>query len=539
MTARTEIGSAVRNPLGGGAPSRRELLLATGALAVLALGIYLPHIVNGGWYVDDWIDVARLSEAGDLLDKYRAMKIDSYRPGLAMTFAVVYEIAGQTQSVYLLIGALLAAIGGVLFYLVLRALRLRGAIAGTAAAIYVVLPCIDATRLWFAAFPIQVAAVLYLAGALVALHGLAATGRRAIAWHAGAAVLFFAAVLTYELVAGLIVVTALLYLLRAGWRPAARRLPADLAAIALALAIIAPRASEDREATLSLGFLWDRAGQTLDGAEAVFRWLFPAHEVLGGTVGGVLLAIGMLGAGIAIGRGDELGRTFAAWAWIAAFAAIFALAGLVMLLPADAYFVPRTGGVGDRTGALAAFGAVLLLMALIVLAAGGLGVLAQRARWGLYVAVGLIALTGVNLGLRELRHQDAWADSWRRQQDVLAAIDTAMGSRIPADAAIVSFNHTTYILPIEVLVFANSWDLRGAVWETFDRPQVAAHPWEAGAVCAPDGVAFPDGSSEADGAEPYGYGKLFFIDVPTRAATRIANRAECEAAVSTLTGEVS
>jgi hypothetical protein len=137
--------------------------------------------------------------------------------------------------------------------------------------------------------------------------------------------------------------------------------------------------------------------------------------------------------------------------------------------------------------------------------------------------------------LRELRSQDAWADSWRQQQDVLAAIDTAMGGRVPADAAIVSFNHTTYIEPADVLVFANSWDLRGAVWETFDRPEAAAHPWEAGAVCAPRGVVFPDGSGDASGAEPYGYGRLFFVDVPTRRAMRIRDRAQCETAVARLT----
>lgn len=522
----------MRNPLGPAAPGRREILIATALLTLLALAIYLPHMIRGGWYVDDWIDIAQLTETSGLIDGYHAMKVASYRPGLAFTLSAVYSVAEQTQWAYLLIGALLAAAQSALFYVVLRRLGLRGPIAATAAAIFVVLPCIDASRLWYAAFPIQVAGILYLGGLLIALHGLRnAVGRRAVAWHAGAAILYFAAVLTYELVAGLIAVSFLLYAVRGGWRPALRRLPTDLAAIALALALIAPRASEDRDAVLTIGFLWDRMGQVLAQAEAVFRWLFPLSELLTGPFGLILLALAMLGAGISIGRGDGEARAFASWLWIVALGTVFALAGLVMLLPADPYFVPRTTGTGNRIGAFAALGTVLLLISTIVLVAAGIGVLARRARLGFYVGMALVVLVGANLAVRELRQQTPWAESWDQQQQVLAAIETAMGDRVPAGATIVSFGHTTYILPADVLVFANSWDLRGAVWETFDRPNSLAHPWEAGGSCDAAGLDFPDD------AGPYPYGKLFFVDVPTQTRIRVGDQAACAAAVAELTGE--
>lgn len=526
---------AARDPLASAPLRRPEILLAAELLALLALAVYMPHILDGGWYIDDWIHVAVMSEAGGLLDAIGAMSERTHRPGLAVSLSVFHAIGGEGQAAYLVIGALLAALQGWLFYLVARGLGLRTAVAAVAAGIFVVLPVIDSTRLWMAAFPIQVAGALYLGGVLAALHGLTqARGRRAAAWHAGAAALYLVAILTYELVAGLVLATGLLYIARCGWRPAVRRYPADLAAVALALALIAPRAASDRNAETSLGFLSDRATQILDNAESVFRWLLPWPDMLGGALGIFVLLVGLLGAGIAIGRGGRTGKGLADWAKIAAIAAVFSLAGLAMLLPADPYFVPRISGMGNRTGAFAAFGAVLLLMALIVLALAGLGMLVRRPRLGFALAAALVVATGVNLTAREIRQQDPWVESWRQQQEVVAAIDEALGGQPPGNAAVVSFGHTTFILPADVSVFAYSWDLQGALWETYGRSDIVAHPWLDGS-CGPAGVVFPDETSSPAGRQPYGYDRLIFVDASTRTARRIPHRAACESAVQAFT----
>lgn len=504
----------------------------------MALAIYLPHILNGGWYVDDWIVLARMHESSGLLDTFRSMQEESFRPGLALSLSLLYEIGGTGHAGYLTIGALFAAIQGWLFYLVLRTLRLGAAVAAIVAGIFIVLPVIDATRLWLSAFPTQVAGILYLLGVLVALYGVThASGRRAVAWHAGAAALYFCAALTYELIAGPIAVTVLLYAARSAWRPALKRWPADLASIGLALAILIPRGAADREAHTSISFIWDRATQTLTQAEAVFRWLPPAHGVLGGQVGLALLLIGMLGAGIAIGRQDEAGRGLAAWAKIAGVATVFSLAGLAMLLPADPYFVPRISGMGDRTGALAAFGAVMLLVALIVLALGGLGVLLRRPRIGFVLAAILVLATGANLAARELRQQEPWAESWKLQKETLSGIDAALDGRLPRNTAVVSFGHTTFIEPADVSVFAYSWDLRGALWEIYHRPEVAARPWGAEAACDPDGLVFPDEVETEAGARSFGYHRLIFVDAAARTATWVRSQIACEATVEKMTGQ--
>ena len=182
---------------------------------------------------------------------------------------------------------------------------------------------IDSTRHWFSAFPIQVSGMLYLLGVVVALHGLAnARGRRAIAWHGGAVALYFAAMLTYELVAGLIVLTPLLYAIRSSdWRAAARRALPDYAAIGVALAIIAPRGASDRDAHASVGFFWERLNQILEQAEAVFRALLPFSDQLGTPIGLILLFAATLGVGVGISRRDQIGESMRSWLGIAVLSA--------------------------------------------------------------------------------------------------------------------------------------------------------------------------------------------------------------------------
>lgn len=532
----TALRWASRNPFSPSPLTRGEVAFSAWLILLLSLGICMRHIIDGGWYLDDWIHVAQMSEAGGPLAVVDKMSELSYRPGLAFSLSVFYWIAGTDPTVYLVIGAVLAAIQGWLFYLVLRMVGLRQVVAAVAAAFFVVLPVIDSTRLWFSAFPIQVAGVLYLLGVIIALHALTnASGRRAIAWHGGAVALYFAAVLTYELVAGLIVLTPLLYAIRCSdWRRAARRALPDYAAIGLALAIIAPRGASDREAQASLGFFWERLNGILEQAEAVFRALLPFSEQLGTPVGLILLFAATLGVGVGISRRDEIGDSLRSWLKIGVLSTAFALAGLVMLLPADPYFVPRLSGLGNRTGAFAAFGASVLLIAFLMLALGGLSTLLRRPRIGLLLGTALVVATGFSLASTEYRQQQPWVDSWREQQEVVAAVETAMDDEVPPEAGIVSFHHTTFILPADVSVFAYSWDLHGALWETYGRSDISAQPWMPGMSCGPEGVVVPDRTTPA-GSGPFAYEDAFFVDAATETAIQVEDQQACEAAIADLT----
>ncbi len=527
-----------RTPLSGSELTRREALGCVGIALLAATAVYAAHVLRGGWYLDDWITVAQIREAGGVAEAFNVMNTVTYRPGLSASQVALYAIAGEAPSNYLAIGVALTALQAGLFYLVLRSLRFSAVVAGMAAAIFLVLPCIDATRLWTAAFPIQLAGALYLGGVLAALNGLKkAPWGPQIGWHLVAVVSFAASMLTYELIVGVVLVTFTLYAVQGRFRRSVWRLVADWSCAAIVLYFLAQRAVDSRGANTSIGFLWDRAQQMWSPAEEVFRSLIPWSDVLGGAIGLVLLIAGLAGIGIAIHRRDSEAPDLKAWLAIAGLALVFALAGLLMLLPADPYFIPRATGLGNRVSAFAAFGAVVLLLALIAITCGGLGALFKRPAAGFAAALAITATTAAVLTTREVQQQDPWAQAWDEQIAVLSAINDALDGQVSPTAAVITFRHTTFILPADVSVFAYSWDLRGALMSVFHVPNAVGHPWMDGARCGTNGVVFGDGTGAPNGAVPYGYSRdLVFVDADAATAHRVLSRQECERIVATLTG---
>lgn len=516
-----------------GRPDKRRDVAILVFLGLLALAVYLPHVVRGGWYLDDWILVAELDDAfatGGLTNVFAHANDISYRPGYAVLLTGMFSVSGDGQSPYLALGTAITALQGGLFFVVLRLARLRALVAGAAAALLIVLPYIDSSRLWMAAFPLNAAVGLYLAGLALALIGLRKQSSRwRLAFHAGAVLVFAVAVLTYELVAPLPVVSVLIYWAAHDRRPALRRWPFDLASVAIGLAVVAPRAQERRGGDISVDHMLDRVGEMAEPAKRVFLEHVPLADLLHGPVGAVLVVAAAVGIGMALGRGDGLSRPIRAWASIGALGLVFSLAGLVMLLPADSYFVPRPSGIGDRASTAAAPGSVLLLLSLVVLTCYGLAYLVRRARWAGAIATVAVVITVVDLGIREVHHQDAWAKSWRETQNIVAAVKASVVPPPPKGSGVVTFRHLTFILPSDVTTFATSWDLRGALWQLYDDPTVKAHPYTKGMVCSSGGVAVPgsQGFPSPDRRDLMAYGDLWFVDVPTRAAVQIPDAATC------------
>lgn len=127
------------------------------------------------------------------------------------------------------------------FYGLLRALRLRRLDAGALAALALLFPASDSTRLWLGAGAVNLSILLVLLGALLALHGLRQPGKRAAVLHAGAVVLYLLGLMTYEAVAPAILVSGLLYRLRSPWRSALPRWAVDASAAVLVLAVVTSR----------------------------------------------------------------------------------------------------------------------------------------------------------------------------------------------------------------------------------------------------------------------------------------------------------
>src|SRR5207247_10674065 len=116
------------------------------------------------------------------------------------------------------------------------------AVAGLA----LVYPWSDGVRLWATGSLNQVAVCLGLAGATIALRGVAAPRLRGVAVHGLAVLLYAAAVLTYESVGLLLMLAGALYVGRARWRVVWPRWLADVLVVGALLAWSRARSADVR-----------------------------------------------------------------------------------------------------------------------------------------------------------------------------------------------------------------------------------------------------------------------------------------------------
>jgi hypothetical protein len=523
----------LRRPTGGTLAMRRRVVLPASArepiivaacAVMITVGVYLPHVIKGGWVLDDWSLAARfhLSGSQSLPHLFHVAYGITTRPGQAAFLAFMWKIGGLGQTPYLVVATALAAIEGFLFYFVLRLVFPR-LIAGLAAALVIVLPVMDATRLWAAASGATLAVILVLCGDLAALAGLRCADRRArLLLHALALVLFLAGTLTYELVAPIVALAVLTYAFQSGWRPAFKRWPFDVVvAAAGATTTAVHRAANTRPARTDVAFLLDRAGSIVREARRVFFDTLPLGQTLWGPVGGVLLVamLALLGHAVVL-RAESRPQIVRATTLLSA-GALFAFAGLIVLLPADPYYVPRISGIGDRISAVAALGFVVMAAALAMLVGLAIGHLMRRDQTGVVLAGAALAVVlGVNVH-NEVEAQRPWDDSWRMSQKVVSAVRATLPSRPPPSSAVVTFRHVTNILPADVPVFYASWDLTGALQLAYGTTRITGHPWNPLMQCENDGARFPDVRSVLR------YGSLWFVDAAGYRAYRIRSASDC------------
>jgi hypothetical protein len=500
------------------------MALAAVCAAVLTSATYLPYVLSGGWVLDDWSLAATfdLSGSQSLPNLFSTAYGITTRPGQAAYLVFMWKIGGLGQAPYLAVAGVLAGIEGVLLYFLFK-LAFPRLIAALAAALVVVLPVIDATRLWAAASGATLAVIFVACGYLVALAGLrerAHAARRLM--HGFALLLFAAGTLTYELVAPLVALAVFTYALQSGWRPAFRRWPFDVAVAISCTAVTAiHHASNTRPARTNLGFLLDRTSGILRESKRVFLDSVPLGPRLWNPFGLVLVIAVVILLAHAVVRGVETVPLIVHNARLLAVGTLLAIAGLVLLLPADPYYVPRVSGIGNRIGAVAAVGVVIMMGALAML--GGLAIahLVRAPKLALPLGAVLLATTlGVNIR-NELRAQKPWTDSWRMSQKVVAAVRASLPPRPPRDTSVVTFRHVTNILPADVPVFYASWDLTGALRLTYRTLGITGHPWNPQMRCAADGVRFPDIPSALR------YSHLWFVDASAYRAYRVGSAGSC------------
>jgi len=503
-------------------------------LVVLGFAVLAEHVRHGGFYVDDWSIAAAYH-----FDGWERTSVDEWRhvipgrPILALLHPLPYALFGLNPSYQLSTAAVLAMLASLSFFAFLRAcgFELRHALA--MALLSLVFPWNDATRLWPTGAMNNVAVIAYFVGSVAALRALAlwdADRRRAVALHAGAAVLYVASTLTYQVAGAAMLLSGLLYRARVPWRALRARWLGDVALTVVVLAVSLYFTSRVRD-TASLS---DRAadlphfiGQSLTIFASVLvppRVSSPwaaSWEITSPSAGKLVVlaaafAVVFVAAVRCKRRAEPELRT---WLYRAAGGACGVAAAYVMFLGSGLVplFYP---GVDDRTNTLAAFGFVVASYSLVVLAALLIGS-GRRAVTAVVVttATFVIGVGFIQRVREDVRRYDA---ATVEQRHFLKRLKIAL-PRPPHGLTIFTFGSRAEVAP-GVPIFQYTWDLEAAIslrWN--DRSLKGVPIYGQGVSCSGSGVR-----PLAFGGEPVAaYGRAVFVDVPTQRTQLIGSRRAC------------
>jgi hypothetical protein len=500
-------------------------------LLVIGLAGYIGHVRDGGFYYDDWANSARYhysSSPGFFGAVSDYWNLTSYRPTLTLYIPITHAVFGYHMGAHLAWALVLALGMSLALFLYLEALGLDALSAGAIAILVLLFPASDSTRLWSTSSVASIAIGLYCVGTLIAFRGLRAQ-RHGWAIHAGAIGLYALSVLTYEIAAGPILASVLVYRRAAGWRRAATRWLADLAVIVPILLLVTSHNGRGK-LTLSAEFSHARviADQGLSIlANAAVPFGSPRRE----SVIALLLSVIACAALVwfLLPRRDPARAQLGRWLFVVPAAVLGTALGWFIFVPADPYYSPGSLGLGNRTNALASVGIVALVYAVASLA--GILVFRGLPRWRTLSAA-FAALLSVVVGIGYLRtldrHETAWNQAFALEESTLNVLKGQLGQPLP-NSTIYTFDQAGY-LKAGIPIFASSWDLNGAVKITFHDASLTAYPVIQGVPmqCGAQSVSIP-----VAGYNPSGYGRSYLVDIASGRVARVTSKRSCEALLGT------
>ena len=475
-------------------PSRRELAVAFAGLLLLGAALFGPQVADGGFYWDDWQNSLNVHIAGDpglfsSLDRGTLRPVFGYRPALTVMLVVEHWALGTGPAPHLAMAVLFGVLTGWALYLLLRTCGLSTLEAALPAALLLVFPWTDSTRLWATASFDTLAVALYLLGAVLAVR------RRFLI---GSLALYLVACWTYEVVSVAVLLSVALYLCVMPRRDALRRFLLDAGVVALALVVVVTGTSREPQA---LSTQVDHAGTLASQAFSLLaRALVPVGAVPGWV--GAALLVGLCAWGYM--RGERR------WVAVAGLGALLVAAGYALFVPAAPYYEPLAPGTTNRMNVLAAVGFVLVVYALARL-------LVRRAE----IAAALCIVIGVGYVVKVANDEGGWQRSADLQAEVLRTLPDP-GGRM----TFYTFGVPTFAAP-GVPVFSLPFDLKAAVRLKYGTHRLAAYPLSSTTVIHCEAASlYPSGGTygRVHGAP---YGKAIFVDVPRRRLLRIGSRADC------------
>jgi hypothetical protein len=513
----------------------RPLVRRPGAFVVLgllglALGIYLPFAVRAGWYYDDWALFGAMHGGGASWGQRFDACVQAASDGrkLECVFPTTeYQLLGSHRFAYALFSIGLLVLMAGLAYAILRRCRLAWPWAAAAAALLIVFPGSDSSRLWPVGSNAEYAVSLVLIGTFIVLMAL----RRDTRWpqllmHAFAALLSVVALLTYEIVLPLVAVNGLIYWAAYRNRRALWRGAIDLgiagAFVIYRLAIAPVDAASGFVVHRTLGADISRGWTLLKTAWSTWQQVFAP-----GWGGLAAIAIVLLAGAVYSIRTPELRSRFLPWFALLAASVVVAGVSALSFVTANDLYLLDLDGTFNRLNLPGSFAYACAFVAL-------LGIVYELARrlvsWRGFALVAVGALVAVSTWHQlviSAEHKRAWEVSWSEQKTALAGYRIAVQG-LPTNARVVGMGAPIYEDGF-VPVFAASWDLQGAIAYTTPVKPPAAMPLDPTLQCGASGLV-------SGGALQMPYRlpgqPLYFINAQRRAAISVDSQAGCEHAIA-------
>jgi hypothetical protein len=505
----------------------RELIVSWGGLTLLGFLLFLPHILHGGFYLDDWSDAAGTLHPRDGSGIEGALTFSKNllwaRPALVLFVPLKYLVFGTHLEYLLAISVVLAVLAACLGYAVLRVLGVPTYHAWLVSALTIAYPWYDSTRFWESTNAITWAAVLAFAGIWMALVGLS---RESWRLHAGAALLYLLSMLSYEMTLPFIAVMGVVYTIRNGWRAARLRWGVDLLMVVIAAVWI--RAHTSKEVSGISGDLSHLKLIVSQGGELLARTLYPfgtnphTSPLLIGLAAvfaaGVVAYFRLPGA-----QATKSGWGLRGWLLLGGGGLLLAFVSWTIFIPADPYYTPSVFGFTNRVNGFAGFGLVIAVYA-------ALGIVGYAARWLAkgrpWVAAATTISLAVMLGAAYAhvleRHSRLWRDAYRYEVEAKNRIHGTFPD-LPRGTTLFAANYPANVT-LGVPIFTAILDLSGMVKLTYEDPTLRAYPITEELVleCLPTGMRI-----RAGGVSPSPYGTARLIDLQTGKTSTPHGRREC------------
>jgi hypothetical protein len=504
---------------------RGETALAALGLALLAALLYGDHVVRGGFVWDDWENAGttRFGGGHDFIGPFD-LRQAAYRPVLQLLLPLPHLVFGAHPAPHLALALLLAVGAAAAFHALLRALGAPPAVALSAAALTLAFPWSSSTRLWATASLNLVAVMLVLAAGTISLRAVAqrhAGGGGNTAWGSRAALtaaLCAAGVLTYEAVAGLVLLLPLLYRVHAPWRAAlARWRPEALAAAGAAVWVALATTKPEHAGGTALDHA---AAIARDGAALVGRSVLPVDGVP--PAAGVAFAVAIAAAALVLNRPAARAPAIAAGLSLAALALAWA-----PFVPGEAKYVPGAPGIYDRVNLVAGFALAALVCSLATLAATLLPARARRRATG-----AMLALVAAGWVVAVRGDVSDYARAAAAQDGELAAVDAALRDRAARGTIVVLLHEQTWAAP-GVPTFGQPWDLSPALRLRYSDASLSGFPVAAGdgVTCAAHELRVV--ARGGDDPPPAPYARAVLVDARSGRSARVSDARGCAAALAT------